>query len=30
LIDKLDEQDVAELNAAIPALLRLVQLVSDS
>jgi DNA-binding MarR family transcriptional regulator len=30
LIDKLDEQNVAELSAALPALLRLVHLVSDS
>jgi DNA-binding MarR family transcriptional regulator len=30
LIDKLDEQDVAELNAALPALLRLVDVVAES
>jgi DNA-binding MarR family transcriptional regulator len=30
LIDKLDEQDSAELKAALPALLRLVNLVSES
>jgi DNA-binding MarR family transcriptional regulator len=30
LIDKLDEQVAAELNAALPALLRLVDLVADS
>jgi DNA-binding MarR family transcriptional regulator len=30
LIDKLDEQDAAELKAALPALLRLVTLVSES
>ena len=30
LIDKLDEQDAAELKAALPALLRLVNLVSES
>jgi DNA-binding MarR family transcriptional regulator len=29
-IDKLDEQDAAELNAVLPALLRLVDIVSDS
>jgi DNA-binding MarR family transcriptional regulator len=30
LIDKLDEQDAAELNAALPALLRLLDVVADS
>jgi DNA-binding MarR family transcriptional regulator len=30
LIDKLDEQDTAELNAALPALLRLVDAVAES
>ena len=30
LIDKLDEQDVTELNAALPALLRLVDVVAES
>lgn len=30
LIDKLDEQDAAELNAALPALLRLVDVVAES
>ncbi|MCW2597022.1 MAG: slyA [Jatrophihabitans sp.] len=30
LIDKLDEQDAAELNAALPALLRLVDVVASS
>jgi DNA-binding MarR family transcriptional regulator len=30
LIDKLDEHDAAELNAALPALLRLVDVVSES
>lgn len=30
LIDKLDEQDAADLNAALPALLRLVDAVADS
>jgi DNA-binding MarR family transcriptional regulator len=30
LLDKLDEQDAAELNAALPALLRLVDVVAES
>jgi hypothetical protein len=30
LIDKLDEQDAAELHAALPALLRLVGVVASS
>jgi DNA-binding MarR family transcriptional regulator len=30
LIDKLDEQDAAELNAALPALLRLVDVLAES